>query len=146
MEEQDALDFYKKVIGGRDQTVREITLTHKDGDELDVELHPVERKKLLDQIQRLPDELLEVIAEADDAEEAEDEVDAAALLRGMSGEAVAAFEEICALGLKHPDLADDDFRDMCTQFSFEALFPVGAQVIEISLEDTGVVKDFQVHD
>jgi len=145
-EREQALDWYKKVISGRDHAGREIDLQHMDGSEITAELTVVERKALLDQIQRLPDELLDVLSEADDPDEAEEEASEAGLLKGVSGVTLDAFEQICAMSLKHEYLSYDDWLDVAQQFDFEALFPIGAEVIQMSLEDTGVVKDFQIQD
>lgn len=142
----DALQFYEDVVGSDDphatQIQKEFALQATSGRELTVGLIRVDRKFVIDQLGSLPDEMLEMFAEADDPE-ALDEEEATDAMGGLSGDAIAAFEELCQAGMEHPELTDTQFENMVGELDLEVLFEIGAQIIEISLEDGGKITGFR---
>lgn len=148
MNEGDALDFYEEVVGGEDgpHTARKkrktFVLEASNGRELQIDLVPVDRKFVIDQLSKLPEELLEMFSEADDPEDI-DEDQAANVLGGLNGDAIEAFENLCAEGMEHPELTQHHFESMVTQLDLEVLFEMGARVIELSLEDNGNITGFR---
>lgn len=146
MAEVDGLDFYNKVTDSTSET-REYTLT--DGPtnaELTVTLKKVGRKQLLDELNKLPDEMMETIAEAEDEEEAEELAKEQNMLSGVNGDVVDAFEALCAESMEHDDLTTHHFEEMVKELSFEALFELGAEVVDLSFEQSGRIEDFQPAD
>jgi len=141
MEQVEAMDFYERVVGGDTET-REITLENEDGAVLDVELTVVERKELLDEINRLPDEMLETLSEAEDPEEAEEAAREQNMMSNVNGDTIQAFENICTHSIEHEELTSFHVEEIVSELDFEVLFPLGAEVIEMSFESTGKVKDF----
>lgn len=121
-------------------------LEAQNGMELEVELYGPDRDEIFDKLQQLPDELLEVLTEEDidDPEEAQAEADEAELLQGMSGDAIRAFEEICALGMRHPgELTTHHIEELVRELDLEVLFPFGVEVIEMALDNSGAIEDFR---
>jgi len=145
MTEVDAMEFYQKLSDSTD-VVRETTLTHRSNAELTVELHPINRTDLLDYISMLPDEMLDTIADAEDEAAAQQAAEEQNMLAGVDGRAVTAFENICADSMYHEDLTTHHFEDMVAEFDFELLFELGAEIIELSFEDTGTIEDFREPD
>jgi len=149
MNEADALDFFDEVVGGEDgphaatTERREFVLEAANGRETTMLLTPCDRKYVIDQLNKLPDELLEMFAEADDVEEAQEEADATDALTGLSGDAIEAFENICATGMEHPDLTQHHFDQLVLEIGLEVLFEMGSIIIEMSLEDDGKITGFR---
>lgn len=146
MQEVDAMDFYSRVTDENAGTEKQITLENADGAALEVTLTVVDRKYLLDQITKLPDEMMEALSEADDPDEAEEEAREANLLTNVNGDTIEAFESICTASMEHEELTSHHFHDICEELDFEVLFPIGADVIEMSFENTGAVTDFHEAD
>lgn len=146
MKEVDAMDFYSRVTDESGGKEKEITLENSDGAALPVTLTVVDRKYMLDQITRLPDEMMEALSEADDAEEAEEQAKDQNMLSNVNGETVEAFEDICTASMEHEELTTHHIGDIVAELDFEVLFPIGADVIEMSFENTGNVKDFHEAD
>ncbi len=141
MEQVEAMDFYERVVGGDSKTT-EITLENEDGAAIDVELTVVERKALLDEINRLPDEMLETLSEADNPDEAEEAAREENMMTNVNGDTIQAFENICSQSIEHENLTSIHIEEIVSELDFEVLFPLGAEVIEMSFESTGKVKDF----
>jgi hypothetical protein len=141
MEEVEAMDFYNRVVGSERDT-KEVQIAEESGAGLTVTLQVVNRKDLLDEISRLPDEMLETISESEDADEAEENAEEAGLLSGVDGTTIEAFENICAKSLTHPEWTDIEVNQVVQQLDFEVLFPMGAEVIELSFAETGNITDF----
>lgn len=141
MKEVDALDFYERVVDD-DNESRERTLEHQSGATVTIELKVVDRKDLLDEINKLPDEMLETISEAENPEEAEEQARKQNLLSGVTGETVEAFENICLESIEHEQWTSHHVEDIVGELDFEVLFPIGAEIIEFSFEDQGSVTDF----
>lgn len=141
MQEVDALDFYERVVDEESET-RERTLEHQSGATVSVDLTVVDRKDLLDEINKLPDEMLETISEAEDPEEAEERARSQNLLSGVTGETVEAFENICIESIEHEQWTSHHVEDVVSELDFEVLFPIGAEIIEFSFEDQGSITDF----
>lgn len=141
MEEVEAMDFYNRVVGSERET-SEYTLTHESGASHTFQVEAVNRKDLLNEISNLPNEMLETISEAEDEEEATEEADDMGLLTGLNGDTITTFENICVLGLSDEELFDDDIRGIVEQMDFDVLFELGAEIIDMSFEETGSVTDF----
>lgn len=141
MQEIDAIEFYDRVVSDRDRT-EEITLEHQSGAGLTMDVIVVDRKELLDEISRLPEEMLETISEAEDEAEAKEEAEEKGMMNGVNGDTILAFENICKKGLRHDELTSMNIDDMVEELSFEALFPLGSKVIEMGFENSGTIEDF----
>lgn len=141
----DAMDFYQRVTETEDET-REYTLEHQSGAAITVSLTTVNRKMLLDEINRLPEEMLGTLSEAEDEEEAQELAEEQNMLSGVTGDTVLAFENICIDSMTHEDLTTHHFEEIVAQLDFETLFEIGSEVIEMSFEDAGSIKDFQKED
>ena len=141
MQAEDAMDFYNRVVKGTKE-YKTITLEHKSGSSLEgVEMHPVDKRTLAAVIERLPESLFEAVEDAEgDAEAAEEEMDGD--LSGVTEETVAAFEEVCIQSIEHPDLAPTNMKEIISELNFEVLFELGTEIIDLSIEQTGDVKDF----
>lgn len=139
----EPMRFYNDVMDSETE-VRERVIENDTGARIKVELHEVDRKKLLDQINKLPDEMLQTLSEADDEDEAEEMAEEQNMLSSVDGSTIAAFENICALSMDDPNgkLTPHHFEDLVTKLDFDVLFNMGAEVIEISLGDTGKIKHF----
>lgn len=142
MKEDDAMDFYNRVVGGT-KNYKTTTLTHKSGTKLEgVEVHPVSKVKLASVIERLPDEMFEAVEGAEgDAEIAEEEMegDMSAVTKGT----VEAFEDLVHASINHEGLSETPLREIVEELSFEVLFELGTEIIDMSVEETGSVQDFQ---
>lgn len=137
----DATDFYKRVTSG-ESTHSERVLEHESGAQITVELHPVARQQLLDQISRLPDQMLETISEAEDEEEARQRAEESNMLSGINGNTVIAFETLCSESMKHDELTPYEIEDIVSELSFNVLFEIGAEVMELSFDNDGSIRDF----
>lgn len=141
MPETDAMDFYQRVTESENE-VREYTLEHQTGAELTIELTVVNRKTLLDEINRLPDEMLQTLSEAEDEEDAQEMAEDENMLSNVNGDTILAFENICVASMNHDDLTSHNFEEIVSELDFESLFEIGSEVIEMSFEETGSIKDF----
>lgn len=138
------MEFYKRVTESEDE-VREYTLSHQSGASMTVELTVVNRKTLLDEINRLPDAMLQTLSEAEDEEEAQEMAEDQNMLSNVNGDTILAFENICVASLNDPDgkLTSHNFEEIVAALDFETLFEMGSEIIEMSFEETGSIKDFQ---
>lgn len=149
MEQGDALDFYQEVVGEESgpnappSQRKEYALEARNGREMKVDITPLDRKFVIDQLNRLPEELLELFSEVDDPEEAQEQANAANALTGLSGEAIGAFETLCSESMDHPELTEHHFEGLASELSLEVLFEIGSYVIEMSLEDDGKIAGFR---
>lgn len=141
MEEVEAMDFYNRVVGGETK-YREVTLQASDNATAEFKLTAVNRKDLLNELSRLPPEMMETIDDAEDADEAEEQVKESGMLQSLNGDTIEAFENIVAYSLEHDDLTSHHIQQLVQELDFEVLFSLGAEVIELSLENSGRVKDF----
>jgi hypothetical protein len=145
MTEVDGMEFYQRVTDD-DHKFKEFTLVHQSNAELTVKLQEVDRKKILDEINRLPEEMLQMLSEAEDEEEAEEMAEEQNMLSGVNGQTIMAFENICAMSMTHDDLTQHNMEDMVTELDFEVLFEMGARIIELSFAEQGSIKDFREAD
>lgn len=144
MQEVEAMEFFDRVVGEDDDQEPDETviLEHKSNAALEVSVVELDRNELMDELSELPDEMLEVLAGAEDAEEATDEADEEDLLSSVDGDTTRAFESICGKGLRHPQLTSDNIEMIVSEFDFDVLFGLGANVLEVSLGNTGSVTGF----
>jgi len=142
MQENTAVDFYNRIVEGKDKK-NTISLEHDSGHKLEgVQMNPVSKRVLASVIQRLPEEMFDAVDEAEDADEAEEELEN----RGMSTQAVTeqtveAFEDLCAESLTHEDLTNHQMKQIVENLGFETLFSLGAKIIEMSFNNCDI-KDF----
>jgi hypothetical protein len=144
MQEEQALDFYDRIVSGKDG-YNTISLEHSSGAVLeDVQMHPVSKRVLAGVIERLPEELFESVEGAEDPEEAEEEFeDGGGNINAVTESTVEAFEDLCAESLSHEELTSTHMKEIIAELNFEVLFELGTEIINMSIEDTGGVKDFQ---
>lgn len=143
MQENSALAFYDRVVEGKDNS-NGITLEHSSGQTLEgVEMTAVDKRVLASVVERLPDEMFEAAEEYDDVDEAEEHLeDRGRSTSAVTEETVAAFEDLCAESLRHDDLTPTQMEHIIEELDFEVLFSLGAEIIEMSFESSGDVKDF----
>jgi len=145
MTEVDPMEFYKQVTNS-DNKSREYVLEHEASNmEMPVELTVVDRKTLLDEINRLPDEMLQTLSQADDEDEAQEMAEERNMLSNVNGDTVLAFENICVASMHDPrdKLTSHNFEEIVAELDFETLFQIGSKVIELSFEETGSIKNFR---
>lgn len=144
MQEEQALEFYDRITSGT-ESYQTITLEHNSGAELDgVEMHPVSKRILASVIERLPDEMFEAVEDAESPEDAEEELeDEGGSIGAVTEETVEAFEDLCVESLNHSDLTPTQMKHIVKELSFETLFELGTEIINMSVESTGAVRDFQ---
>lgn len=145
MQEEQAIDFYKRVTQGKKHS-KTISLEHSSGSTLDdVEMHPVSKRELASVIERLPEAMFEAVEEAEgDVEEAEENIEQEAnmTMGAVTESTVDAFEDLCKSSIRHPDLAPPQMHDIVDNLNFEVLFELGTEIIDMSVESDGSVKDF----
>jgi hypothetical protein len=141
MTEVDAMEFYKRVAES-DRSEAEYTIEHESNAQVTVTLTVVDRKTLLDEIARLPDEMLDMLTEADDEDEAKELAEEQNMLTGVNGDTILAFENICAESIQHEEWTSHNVEDIVRELAFEVLFEIGSKVIEMSFEESGSIKDF----
>lgn len=148
MKEIDPVDFYEKVVDDENgaSAENERVLELASGEALTVQVQAVERDWLFDQLDRLPDEIMEVLAGADDVDEAERQAMEEDMLSNVDGETVRTFETICLSGLHHPQLTDDHWKPMVKELDLQVLFPIGAEIMELTLGEGGSITDFHEPD
>jgi hypothetical protein len=141
MQETDAMDFYQRIVEGT-KNYKTIDLEHQDGYRLEgVEMHAIDKQTLAGVIERLPQQMFEAVEEADgDAEEAEEEMEGD--LSAVTEDTVAAFEDLLSDSLNHPDLTKSQIGQIVAELDFETLFTLGTEVINMSVEETGAIRDF----
>lgn len=144
MQEEDALAFYERITQGKDR-YRTISLEHETGSVLEgVEMHPVDKRTLAGVIERLPEELFEAVEDAPDPEMAEEQFEeGGGNIGAVTEETVEAFEDLAVESLKHNQLTNSQMRHIINELSFEVLFELGTEIINMSVESTGAVRDFQ---
>lgn len=148
MEQEDAMVFFEEVVDDNDPHAipdpeREFVLEAANGRELTVGIVPCDRKFVIDQLNKLPDELMELLSEVDDPEEAQERAEEQNALTGLSGSAIEAFEELCANGMQHDELTEHHFEQMVAELNLEILFELGSIVIELSLDDNSKITGFR---
>jgi hypothetical protein len=145
MEQEEALDFYKRITEGTDST-KTISLTHSSGSTLeDVTMRPVDKTTLASVIQRMPDEMFESVEGAEDADDAEEQLEeAGGSMAAVNEDTVTAFEEIVSKSLSHKKLTRPQMEHIAAELNFEMLFELGTEIINMSVEQTGSIKDFHV--
>lgn len=143
MQEEDALSFYERLTQGT-ETYKEISLEHKTGATLsDVRMYAIDKQTLAGVIERLPDEMFEAVEGAEDADEAEEELeDRGGNMSAVTESTVDAFEDLCSESLDHSDLTDIQMRHIVDELSFETLFELGTEIINMSVEETGKIEGF----
>jgi len=144
MKEEDALDFYKRITEGT-KGYETITIEHKSGSELTgVEMHPVDKKRLAGVISELPDDMFEAVDETDDPESAEEQLEeSGGSLNAVNENTIDAFESLCVDSLRHPELTSTQINTVVSELSFEVLFELGTEIINMSSEQTGSVQGFR---
>lgn len=144
MDEEEALDFYKRITEGKTR-YETISLEHTTGAMLeDVKMHPVDKTTLAGIIDKLPDEMFEAVEDAEDADEAEEELeDAGGSLNAVTAETVEAFETLCKESLTHEGLTKPQMHHIVDELNFETLFELGTEIINMSSEQTGAVRGFR---
>jgi len=48
--------------------------------------------------------------------------------------------------MNHDELTSHNFEEIVAELDFETLFEIGSEVIEMSFEETGSIKDFHAVD
>jgi hypothetical protein len=148
MQNVEAMEFFEEVVDDSDDDdiVDTTVLEHKTGKKLEVNIVQIERNELLDELNALPEDMLEVLAGADGTDEAQEEAEERGMVSAVSGDTARAFESICAKGLEHPQLTSKNMEMMVSKFDFPVLFGLGLEVLEASFEDTGSITDFHAPD
>lgn len=143
MQENNAIDFYNRIVDGQDRH-KTVSLEHSSGRKLEgVELHPVDKQVLASVIERLPEELFNAVEESDDPDEAEEQLEDSGMgTEAVTKETVAAFEDLCAESMMHDDLTNHQIRQIVESLDFEVLFRLGSDIIELSFDNSGDIKDF----
>lgn len=144
MEEEDALDFYQRITEGK-KRFEKVTLSHKSGaSQSGFEMHPVDKRELAGIIEKLPDEMFQAVDESEDPEEAEERIEEeGGSLNAVNADTVEAFEDLCLESLRHPDYTSVQMKKIIKELSFEVLFEVGTEIINMSSESTGDIRGFQ---
>lgn len=143
MAELDPMEFYEQVTSGVDE-YKEISLEIEDGGRLGgFELHIVDKKRLARTIERLPDSMFDAVEGAENADEAEDEFEErGGNLDAVTEDTVDAFEALISDSLRHPSFDGAQINVIVDKLSFEKLFELGTEVINMSVENTGEIRDF----
>jgi len=144
MQEEEAIDFYKRVTQGVED-YKTINLEHKSGSTLTgVEMHPVDKPTLTSTISRLPDAMFEAAEEADSVEEAEEAIESSdgLSMNDIDDNTIEAFQDLVQASLVHEDLAPPQMNDIVESLNFEALLALGTEVISYSMENDGAIQDF----
>lgn len=146
MKDNEANEFYNRIVEGKDY-YETVTLTHESGAKLEgVELHPVDKQELARVVERLPEAMFDAIEEAEDAEQAEEmleEGDDGDSLAAMNSDTVQAFEDLVAESARHDNLTNTQMTKVVEQLDFEVLFELGGKIIDMSFDNSGAIKDFQ---
>jgi len=59
---------------------------------------------------------------------------------------VSAFEDLLNESLEHEELTTTQMRAIVNELSFEMLFELGSECINMSVEETGEIRDFHEQD
>lgn len=143
MQETEAIDFYERITEGT-QKYEEITLEHKSGAALEgVKMHVVDKQTLASVISELPDEMFSAVEDAEDADEAEAQIEEqGGSLNAVNEDTVSSFERLVSQSLSHPELTSTQMKHIVDELDFEILFDLGTEIINMSAEQTGTVRDF----
>lgn len=143
MEETDALDFYERVTEGT-ENYEEITLEHRTGAALEgVRMHIVDKQVLARTISALPEDMFDAVEDVEDPEQAQEQLEEeGGSLNAVSEETVEAFENLLSESLNHPELTSSQMSHIVSELDFEILFELGTEVINMSVDQTGTVRDF----
>lgn len=146
MQEQQAMEFYERLTQGTEY-YKEITLEHHTGAELqNVRMHPLDKQRLARAIEKLPEEMFEAV-EGSDPDEAEEELEEQGeSLAAVTEDTVEAFEDMVHDSLEHDNLTNTQMRRVVSELDFELLFRLGTEIINMSVEKMGDIKDFHEHD
>lgn len=144
MEQESALDFYKRLTQGTEQ-YKTIELEHETGATLKgVKMYAIDKQTLAGVIERLPDEMFEAVEGAEDADAAEDDLEEqGGDLAAVTKETVSAFEDLVAESLQHDELTPAQMKHISEELNFETLFELGTEIINMSVEDTGDIRGFR---
>lgn len=144
MEEEQALDFYERVTQGKNRS-KTITLEHKSGANLEgVKMHVIDKTDLAGVIEKLPEDMFNAVEGAEDAEDAEEQLEErGGSVSAVNEETVEAFEKLCKKSLTHPELTKPQLDHIVEELSFETLFELGTEIINLSVEETGSIRGFQ---
>jgi hypothetical protein len=143
MQEENALSFYERITQGTEK-YKEISLEHETGATLNnVRMYAIDKQTLAGVIERLPEEMFQAVEGAEDAEDAEEELEQeGGNMSAVTEDTVNAFEDLCAESLDHEELTDIQMRHIIDELSFETLFELGTEIINMSVEDTGKIEGF----
>lgn len=143
MQEEEALQFYNRITEGT-KKYKTISLEHQSGARLDeVQMRPISKRTLAGAISTMPDELFDSVEGAEDADDAEAQFEeAGGTMSAINEDTVESFENIVKESLIHPELTRPQMERICSELSFELLFELGTDIINMSVESTGAVKDF----
>lgn len=155
--EVDAMEFYNEVVDETDphkvEHTQSLILEADNGAELEVHITNIDRKFAIDKLNRLPEDLLEQMAEAevdadsvDDVQDLDPDEAPTDTMATLDGDAIGAFEELVAEGLSHPELSTHHFEQIVRRLDLGVLFEIGALVLESSLEDDARVTGFRTVD
>jgi len=148
MSESQAVQFFDEVVGDdefSEDSYEEIVLESDRGRELTMEIHELERTYVIDKLNELPDSMLQGLDDVDDPEDI-DEEEAAEAVGGLSGDAVRAFESLCAEALYHDEYTSHETKMLVKKLGLEVLFEIGGHVVELSLDESGKVTGFRKAD
>lgn len=149
MQEEEALAFFDGIVNGQNK-VHKKTSFKDSGTGLvleDVEIHPVSKGALASTVSALPEELFAAVDSAETPEEAEKLAEESGTnISAMSDKTVDAFEDLLKESLRHEHLTQHQMEKIVEELSFEKLFELGSQVIDISFEHSGRIKDFHEQD
>ena len=149
MDETEAVEFFDEMVNDSQGTAREeYVLESESGRELSIHITQLDRAYVIDKLSELPDEMLQQMEDVDNPEDLneEDAMEATSGMGGISGDAIRAFEELCAEGMDHPDLDSIQFKSIANELSLEVLFEIGSIIIELSLEEDGRITGFRKAD
>jgi len=147
MQQEQAMEFYERLTQGTEY-YKEISLEHESGGTLEgVHLHAVEKQRLARTIERLPDDMFDAVEGAEDAQDAEEQLeeeggDLSAVTEGTVG----AFEELVADSMEHEEFTNTQVNRVVNELNFEVLFRLGTEIINMSVEETGSIQAFHEHE
>lgn len=146
MEENTPQEFYRQLTSGT-KSYKEVDLEADGGYTLtNVKMHPVDKKTFAGVVERLPEAMFEAAEDMDadvDPEEVDDQVDD---MSAVTEETVEAFEDLLVASLSHEKLTSGQMEDIVAALDFQTLFTLGAQVMDMSVEQTGAIRDFHERD
>jgi len=144
MEQESALDFYKRLTQGTEQ-YKTIELEHSSGATLEgVKMYAIDKQTLAGVIERLPNEMFDAVEGAEDAEDAEEDLEEeGGDLAAVTEDTVDAFEDLISESLDHDELTPAQVGHIAEELDFETLFELGTEIINMSVEDTGDIRGFR---